>query len=258
MDGELGPGWSGHLSFGPWWLLYSGPIGPTDLHAHHAFQIVVHDGKPCVASDLQGRPLPGPMVVIDPDQAHAFIDERDQVVIAFVDPESNVGEALKAHRTVQNESGDWLLLSKLVAALRPENWSRAEEAVLRIVASVCGSPIARPMSWWRHPSVDAALLRLPSLIEAGTIDIATLAEEVGLSVSRLTHIFTEEIGVPLRSYARWMRLVNAVEHLANGQTITGAAHAAGFADAAHFTRTFRSMFGLSPSEAVGLGTWLMP
>ena len=33
---------------------------------------------------------------------------------------------------------------------------------------------------------------------------------VGLSVGRLTHVFSDEIGVPLHSYARWMRLVNAV------------------------------------------------
>jgi AraC-like DNA-binding protein len=245
------------LAFGPWWLLYSGPIGPTDVHAHHAFQLVVHDGRACLADDRQQNLL-GPVVVVEPDQPHAFVDERDHVLIAFVDPESTAGESLKARRAVPGQSRDLRTLSRMLASLRPENWSRAEETVHRILSSVCDSPIARPMSWWRHPAVDAALLRLPSLVEAGTLDVATLADEVGLSVSRLTHIFTDEIGVPLRSYARWMRLVNAVEFLANGQSVTAAAHAAGFADAAHFTRTFRSMFGLSPSEAVGLGTWLSP
>lgn len=254
---DAGPGWSGHLAFGPWWLLYSGPIGPTDLHAHHAFQIVVHAGSPCV-SDSDRQALAGPIVVIEPDQAHAFVDSREQALIAFVDPESNAGEALKARRAFLNQSRDVRTFSRIVAALRPDNWSRAEETVHRILASVCDSPLARPMSWWRHPSIDAALLRVPSLVEAGTINFTTLADEVGLSVSRLTHIFTDEIGVPLRSYARWIRLVHAVEHLANGETITEAAHRAGFADGAHFSRTFRAMFGLSPSEAVGLGTWLSP
>jgi AraC-like DNA-binding protein len=245
------------LAFGPWWLLYSGPIGPTEVHAHHAFQLVVHDGRPCLADELEHH-LSGPVVVIDPDHPHAFVDQRDHVLIAFVDPESTAGQALKARPVVPSQSRDARTLSTMLASLRPENWSRAEETVHRILASVCDSPIVRPMSWWRHPAVDAALLRLPALVEAGTIDVAMLADEIGLSVSRLTHIFTDEIGVPLRSYARWMRLVNAVERLANGQSITEAAHSAGFADAAHFTRTFRSMFGLTPSEAVGLGTWLNP
>ncbi len=130
--------------------------------------------------------------------------------------------------------------------------------VLRASWMVNVVPVPRFMSWWRHPAVDAALMRLPSLVDEGTVDVAMLAEEVGISVSRLTHVFRDQIGVPIRSYARWMRLVTAVEHLARGRSITEAAHDAGFADAAHFTRTFRSMFGLSPSEAVGLGTWLHP
>lgn len=250
-------GWSGHLAFGPWWLLYSGPIGATGPHAHHAFQLVVHAGTPCVV-DGERRPLHGPVVVLEPDSPHAFVDNRDHVLIVFVDPESNAGHQLRTHRTTPNRSNEAHPVSHIVGTLRPENWSRAEETVRRVLDTVCDSAVPRSMSWWRHPAVDAALMRLPSLVDEGTVDVAMLAEEVGISVSRLTHVFSDQIGVPIRSYARWMRLVTAVEHLARGRSITEAAHDAGFADAAHFTRTFRSMFGLSPSEAVGLGTWLHP
>ena len=250
-------GWTGHLAFGPWWLLYSGPIGATGPHAHHAFQLVVHAGPPCVV-DGERRALLGPVVVLEPDSVHAFVDHRDHVLIVFVDPESEAGQQLRTHRTPPDRTSEVHPVSRIVGALRPENWSRAEEAVRRVLDTVCDSPIPRSMSWWRHPAVDAALLRLPSLVDEGAVDVALLAGQVGISVSRLTHVFSDEIGVPLRSYARWIRLVAAVEHLARGRNITEAAHDAGFADAAHFTRTFRSMFGLSPSEAVGLGTWLHP
>ena len=250
-------GWSGHLAFGPWWLLYSGPIGATEQHAHHAFQFVVHAGPPCVV-DGERRALPGPVVVLEPDSPHAFVDHRDHVLIVFVDPESNAGRRLTTHRAVATENGETHPVLRIVGALRPENWSRAEETVRRVLDAVSDSPIEQSMSWWRHPAVDAALLRLPSLVDEGAIDVAALADEVGISVSRLTHVFSEEIGVPIRSYARWLRLVSAIEHLASGRSITEAAHDAGFADAAHFTRTFRAMFGLSPSEAIGLGTWLRP
>ena len=251
-----GSGWSGQLAFGPWWFLYSGPIGPTDMHAHHAFQIVVHAGGPCVADNH--NTLAGPVVVIEPDEAHAFTDWRDHALVAFIDPESRTGADLAAHLVASPTTlGSDEPVSSIVGALHPENWSQAEEAMRRILVAVCDAPIERPSSW-RHAAVDAALLRLPDLIEAGTVNVALLAEEVGLSVGRLTHVFSEEIGVPVSAYARWLRLTHAVEHLANGRTLTEAAHQAGFADGAHFSRTFRAMFGLSPSEAVGAGSWLSP
>lgn len=252
---EQDPAWSGRLAFGPWWLLYSGPVGPTNPHAHHAYQLLVHGGAPFVV-DEHRQPLPGPVVVIEPGQTHALVDRRQHVIIAYIDPESSVGRRLQQPRTPAESTSNAHPVSAVLGALRPDNWSRAEEAVQRIVGLLCGTWEATPMTWWRHPAIDAALRRLPALADEGAVDVGVLAEEVGLSVSRLTHVFSEEVGMPIRSYVRWMRLVNAMEHLSVGGTITAAAHTAGFADGAHFSRTFKEMFGLSPSEAVGLGKWM--
>jgi AraC-like DNA-binding protein len=41
-----------------------------------------------------------------------------------------------------------------------------------------------------------------------------------------------------------------------GATITEAAHAAGFADAPHFDRTFRRMLGFTPSTALGVSQFV--
>ncbi len=247
--------WTGCLAFGPWWLLYSGPVGPTDCHAHHAYQLVVHAGLPVVV-DGTGTSMVGPIVVVEPDVRHAFSDVCDDVLIAYIDPESDVGRQLHGCRIAATPVAAGQPISSVAGASPPDNWSRAEEAVQRIVAAVCQPSAVTPMSWWRHPAIDAALARLPALADDGAIDVSDLAAEVGLSVSRLTHVFSEEVGTPIRSYVRWMRLVTATERLAEGVSITEAAHGAGFSDGAHFSRTFRSMFGLSPSEAVGLGTWL--
>ena len=77
-----------------------------------------------------------------------------------------------------------------------------------------------------------------------------LAEIAGLSPSRLMHVFTESVGVPLRPYVLWLRLQRACGELMRGSSLTGAAHGAGFSDAAHMTRTFRRMLGTTPSELV--------
>jgi AraC-like DNA-binding protein len=51
----------------------------------------------------------------------------------------------------------------------------------------------------------------------------------------------------LRPYILWRRFLRVWELLMGGETLSSAAHAAGFADAAHLSRTSRSMFGMPPS-----------
>jgi AraC-like DNA-binding protein len=68
-----------------------------------------------------------------------------------------------------------------------------------------------------------------------------------VSPTRVTHQFTSEIGIPVRRFVLWTRIKRAVEAHRTGRDLTAAAIEAGFSDAAHFSRTFRAMFGLSPS-----------
>jgi AraC family transcriptional regulator len=75
-----------------------------------------------------------------------------------------------------------------------------------------------------------------------------LAGEVQLSTSRLRHLFQEQVGVSLKNYLLWKRLILTLQTSAHGASLTEAAHQFGFADSAHFSRTFRSSFGLTPSE----------
>ncbi len=61
------------------------------------------------------------------------------------------------------------------------------------------------------------------------------------------HAFTSSIGIPLRPYLGWLRLQRAAGAIVSNQPLADAAQAAGFADAAHMTRTFQRMFGIPPS-----------
>jgi AraC family transcriptional regulator len=81
-----------------------------------------------------------------------------------------------------------------------------------------------------------------------SITVAELASAVHRSPSRLAHRFREATGVPVRRFILWRRLRVAVETAMRGSTLTEAAHAAGFADSAHLSRTFRSMFGITASS----------
>jgi AraC-like DNA-binding protein len=108
---------------------------------------------------------------------------------------------------------------------------------------------------WHVPLVlDPRVVRVLDIIKREFPDpspVPKLAKAVRVSPGRLIHIWKDEIGVPLRRYVLWLRLRHVIACVAIGQSLTQAAHEAGFADSAHLSRTFRSMFGLPLSSLFG-------
>jgi AraC-like DNA-binding protein len=60
----------------------------------------------------------------------------------------------------------------------------------------------------------------------------------------------QQMGTTFRAYVVWQRLLHASATMMDGASWTEAAHAAGFADSAHLSRSFRRMFGVSPTMIV--------
>lgn len=77
---------------------------------------------------------------------------------------------------------------------------------------------------------------------------ADLASQLGLSASRLSHVFVAEVGMPLRSYALWQRYRLALQNLGRSSGLSHIASDTGFADAAHMTNTFMKYLGFPPSQ----------
>lgn len=79
------------------------------------------------------------------------------------------------------------------------------------------------------------------------VNMRHLAEACHLSAGRLTHLFSEELGVSIRSYLRWVKLCKAAELFGRNQSIADVAAAIGFADSAHLYRVFKTYFSVKPS-----------
>lgn len=97
------------------------------------------------------------------------------------------------------------------------------------------------------PRIEKILTYIASL-ETKRIDAARLADYVSLSESRFLHLFKEQVGLPLRRFLLWGRIIDTIDAILAGESLTMAAHIGGFSDSAHFSRTFRETFGLAPSE----------
>lgn len=214
-------------------MVYIGPGIDADAHAHHAVQVTVRLVGD-VAFDFGGGFIERAVTLIAADRRHAQRAAGATIASVYVEPESTPGRALVtmsepplavAPPDDPSSDGAWSWSSRLLDSLAAPNRAPAavDPRILRLIEHL------RENVEQRHEAIDA------------------LAKKVALSPGRLTHLFSEQIGIPLRPYILWLRLQRAGDVLAKGLNVTEAAHAAGFADGAHLSRTFRRMFGIPPS-----------
>lgn len=241
------PAWGGRLILDAdaGTILFVGPGGGAERHAHHAVQLVwALDGELTVTFDA---PVRRRATVIPADVEHALDATGRRLVLLLVEPHGARGAALD--RRARAEIGAEVVGS-LAALPFPElelslgdaaRWSAAALATLGAEGQT--SPLSvvsrRAMEY-----VEAAIDGKPQLAEA--------ARRAGVSPTRLTHVFTREVGIPFRRFVLWTRMKHAVAATQAGDDLTQAAVAAGFSDSAHLSRSFRAMFGLSPSLVLPL------
>ncbi|NVJ15755.1 helix-turn-helix transcriptional regulator [Myxococcus sp. AM010] len=226
-----------------------GPGDVTTKHAHHAMHLVLcRQGELSVRAQGRKTAEQAAGVLVGPDLPHALDARGSEVVILFIEPESDDGARLQAALDGPLRLFGTTQRDALLGGL-PTAGALAHEAVggwmESTLAALSGAP--EPPRHL-HPRVRKLLRHLRAEAAPEDTSLEALAQVAGLSPGRLMHTFTESVGVPLRPYLLWLRLQRAAGAIAAGRTLGDAAHAAGFSDAAHLTRTFRRMFGTTPSS----------
>jgi len=224
-------------------LLLLGPGFDTAFHRHHAAQFCL--GLERAVRLRQARDaawVSAPAFFVPPDTPHQFDAGAGAVALLYLEPESLAcAEALRR----QPRAGPCAVAdSAALAALR--RLHAGGDADLDTALRGFGGDSGAATEYSRDPRVVAALAWIAAHLEA-PVRLAAVAAVVHLSPGHLAHLFSAEVGVPLRRYVLWRRLRAALEHAFAGASLTAAAHAAGFADSAHLSRTFRDNFGVAPS-----------
>lgn len=234
-------------------LLYAGPVAATDTHAHHAYQLTIAIEGELRLSD-GGAARACRAALIPPDRRHAFAAPAGSVLILYIQPERRWGQLLRpASRSLETLS-DWIAEAAPLRARAPASLPRTWPDVERIAATL--RPKAAAGAGQRHPAVERALAYVAGALTDGDVRLPAVAAASRLSPGRLAHVFTDTVGIPLRPYVLWLRLMAAARAVARGGTLTDAAHEAGFSDSAHLSRVFRRMFGISPSDITRGVQWV--
>ena len=230
--------------------MFIGEIDDNEEHRHHAIQLTIglnddfhlyfNTDKQCFGS-----------VLIDSDYPHKLIRKSGKQILILIDTELSIGRKLK-NTYLQNKKVkcvDEKFEARFISELHTIKdvslqCDRAQEVFDKIIRQlvVIDNPV-NDIEVRIHKAID-----FMKELEFKQISVKSIAKEIGLSESRLVHLFKDVIGIPIRRYLLWLRLNEAVKYTLEFKSLTDGAHHAGFADSAHFSRTFRQMFGLTPSD----------
>jgi len=212
IDGDTAK-WDGELLLGQGWAHYHGPAGDTTFHAHYPIQLVFSEAAEATVTLDDGQ-MVGRFLLVPSNVKHMLAPSQQPLDLLYIEP-----TFLGGHEAETRPLSEWL------AALRRRKTTIDDPRVIRALEAI-----------------DDGL--------GGKVTLDMVACAAGMSKSSFTKLFRAIIGMPLRRYVLWRRLNVAVAEIGAGADATQAAHKAGFADSAHFSRTMRETFGVSPTDSV--------
>ena len=218
-------------------------------HSHYNASVLIASGAPFLFRHGEGVWQQSHGLCVAPCVVQQLRTCDAGVLIMQVDPDGSAfrhfGGRFAAAPVIELAADE---RAAVLAGVPAGGWyGSAAVDFFRHAMAVLGRDAPRPRP--RDPRVVSACRMLAGQLEKPP-SLAALAAAVSLSVSRLQHLVKAELGLPLGHYLLWLRVRDTVRRAQQGSSLTDAALAAGFADSAHFSRTFRRMFGLPPSSVL--------
>lgn len=231
--------WFGELGIDAGFAFFIGQSGDNHSHAHWVHQCIVRLDQAFTILSA-GVSFQGDAIFVPAGVEHRLIAPRH--LSLFFDPTTTLATALCEH----------LEDSHSVQAL-PQKIADFFRSLLSLENS-SKNLHQHCQDFFKHhrtaakpdPRLPIILQKIHQEISAENSKRSELAQAIALSDSRFSHWFREQTGMPLRSYRKWLRLIVALEAILDGSSAIDAAHAAGFSDQAHFSRTFLAMLGVTP------------
>jgi AraC family transcriptional regulator len=223
----------------------------TPMHSHYAIQIAFGSERGILFSPserVDWTQYDG--VIISSRQLHRMDATRVSFdAVLFVEPETRQGRALSARF---KQTGITALSAHTIASARDSLFTTWRAQGNSPATAMAAQNVIDSLTGGVEPVVvsDERILKAIAYINGHlntSLTLKQVAGEAFLSPSRFRHLFVQQTGTALRPYVLWRRFLRAWEAVMRGGSLSTAAHEAGFADSAHFTRTSHRMFGFRPS-----------
>ncbi|MFT3743774.1 MAG: AraC family transcriptional regulator [Pyrinomonadaceae bacterium] len=227
--------------------IFLGQAADASLHESPAIKVCVAlEGTFGLRTHDEDTFLNYESAIIAPGQPHAIDGRHNRMVMLLLAPETTLAQPLAP---IFSKKGITKLTNETVEKVRSIFEDFDERLAASDVQNICQQMVAAIDSGESLP-IDSRVAQSIEWIRASRdegVSVQEIAAGVELSESRFSHLFTENVRVPVRRYLLWLRLRDAMHLFAKGESLTDIAYEAGFSDSAHLTRTFRSLLGIAPS-----------
>ena len=234
--------WSGFA------LFYSPSLVNTS-HTHYAASLLHSFGNPIELEGANGDKLHMQSVFL-PSNYHHKLKSDSPLLILQIDPDSPEYAPLRKLSETKPTDISGKLESILEREMQtPLNSSNGITLIRKILSYVGENDLEQKTP---HSKIDYRIKNVIRYLKSledlpPKIPLSFLAKEASLSSDRFRHLFAEEMGLSIRRYLLWLRIRKAGSLLQKGFSLTDSAHHAGFTDSAHFSKTFKQNFGITPS-----------
>ncbi len=239
--------WIGTIAMMPGIGVFLGESGDNKPHKHWAHQIAIG-----IEADIEvvsaTKCYRGRAFWITAGIRHQLKTAR--VLCIYLDPTHDICETLLPQISMYDSP--IAPLDEITHSLYLSHFSQAEniQSALEAFNQQCRCTLTsadNAQLGSQDKKLEMVLMALHSGAQSGQdISRSALATMAHLSPSRFSHWFSERTGLPLRSYKKWLKLINGFE-LSRRMSLTEAAVIAGFTDQAHFCRAVVEAFGVNPS-----------
>jgi AraC-like DNA-binding protein len=191
----------------------------------------------------------GALAVVQPYTAHEVACDARHVIVASIEPETVDAASLPPPLGAASGLPAAPALSARLREVHARLWSApggTGRTPLGFDAMVFGRTLAPRQLDPRIAAVLDALRRDPATPDRA----ADLAAAAGLSTSRFLHLFSAEVGTPLRRLRGWKRARSLLQHVRRDARLVHVALDTGYPDATHFSHSIRQVYGLKPSDIV--------
>ncbi len=220
----------------------------TSFHRHHAVTIILSFGKPftIVFEDEIPRSFSG--ILLQKEVSHKFVgSDSDYALFIHFDPYTKYGLRLGSNKNSFQELNIESFLP-IIDRLRTHFPGIEHEVETLLHTIFCVA--TRDSEEVRIDSRVKKAIDLLKKYPLQNVKIEAIASAVGLSSSRFAHLFKQETGTTYRRFVRHLKLVESLRSVCQENRLVDCAFDGNFSDQAHFTRTFRSAFGVVPSLIV--------